>query len=369
MCPTRKSPLAHPLSSLRRKEGLSHAAYAQLVADRHAELGFGTMAARREKIARWESGRVTPELTAQFTIARLHGVPRSEVLRLGWPHWLQLAGGSSVPICAPWTAEEALRSLDALSLPSRALAVDDGHFTVCAHSVDQLLTRWQESCGAPPSLPARQGPPLADTTVTALEDHHRRLRRLCLGEAASTGRVLADAELRTVTELLHTACYGPELGTRLLAAAARASCLSGLLAYELGDQARAQTAYVAALRASVPARDRGLGLSALVLLAAQQAGQGAPANALRILAAAGSTPQVPAGSPVPALVEAARGAARTLLERAAHTSPEDEFTSTELDILIRHTFANDALPTTAVCAQAHQEHTRASGIPSRERLV
>ncbi|WP_158942670.1 hypothetical protein [Streptomyces sp. ERV7] len=371
MCPTHKSPLAHPLSSLRRKEGLSHAAYAQLVARKHAELGFGTMAARREKIARWESGKVTPELTAQFTIARLYGVPRAEVLRLGWPHWLPVAGGPSVPLCAPWTAEEALRSLRSLSRSLQAPAPDGAHFTVCAGSVDQLLTHWQESTRTPPPPPEREGRPPADATVTALETRHHQLRQLCRTETPSTSRVLADAELRMVTELLHTACYGPELGSRLLTAAAHAACLSGLLAYELGDQAHAQAAYVAALRAGVLARAHEPGLWALVLLAAQQATQGAPANALRLLAPADQPPHVPARdrSPLPAVVQVTRQAARTLLERADPTSSDDEFTAADLDILIRHTFAYEAVPAAVIASQAHRGHTPPSGISSHERLV
>ncbi|MEV6552695.1 hypothetical protein AB0M57_28905 [Streptomyces sp. NPDC051597] len=378
MCPTHQSPLAHPLSALRSREGLSHAGYAQLVARKHAELGYGTMAARREKIARWESGKVTPELTAQFTIARLHGVPRSDVLRLGWPHWLHLAGGSPVPLCAPWTAEEALRSLRALSRTPQTPAPDDGRFTVCADSVERLLTHWQETSHTPPAPPERPGRRPADTTITALEGRHDQLRQLCRTETPATGRVLADAELRVVTELLHTAGYEPELGARLMAATARAACLSGLLAYELGDQARAQTAYVAALRAGVLAHDhdREPGLWALVLLAAQQATQGTPANALRLLDRAEPSSPARADSPLPAVVHITRSAARILQERAEHASqhpsehPSSEaaFTTADLDVLIRHTFLHDAVPAAAVAPQAHRGHTPPSGIPCHERL-
>ncbi|MFJ4095606.1 hypothetical protein ACIPYS_28795 [Kitasatospora sp. NPDC089913] len=46
------------------------------------------MAARREKVARWESGRVVPDLATQRAMAELHAVPFAEVLRLGWPRWL-----------------------------------------------------------------------------------------------------------------------------------------------------------------------------------------------------------------------------------------------------------------------------------------
>ncbi|WP_329403638.1 hypothetical protein [Streptomyces melanogenes] len=383
MCPTRKSPLAHPLSLLRRKEGLSHAGYAQLVARKHAELGFGSMAARREKIARWESGKVTPELTAQFTIARLHGVPRSEVLRLGWPHWLHIAGGSSVPLGAPWTAEEALRSLHLLARPQQAPVLDDVLFTVCTAPLDQLVAHWLESFRTPPSPPEREGHPVADVTVAALEGRHRQLRRLLPTEAPSASRLLADAELRVVTELLHTAGYGPESGARLLSAAARAACLSGLLAYELDDQARAQAAYVAAVRAAALVHDHELGLWALLLLAAQQIGQGAPANALRLLAPADQPPHVPlrAASPLPPLVDAARRTARALLvetdgtprhrpdrspEPSGHPSPAERFT--ELETLIRHAFTYDTTPTGAVPAQAHRGHSPSPGIRARERI-
>ncbi|MGW1289035.1 hypothetical protein ACWD4N_36570, partial [Streptomyces sp. NPDC002586] len=65
----------HPLALLREQTGLSHGAYAQLIARTHADLGFGTMAARREKIARWESGKVTPETSAQLAIAHVHQIP------------------------------------------------------------------------------------------------------------------------------------------------------------------------------------------------------------------------------------------------------------------------------------------------------
>ncbi|HXL89462.1 MAG TPA: hypothetical protein VN969_10895 [Streptosporangiaceae bacterium] len=46
----------HPLAALRVVTGHSLASYARAVAERHAELGFGHMACRREKVARWEAG-------------------------------------------------------------------------------------------------------------------------------------------------------------------------------------------------------------------------------------------------------------------------------------------------------------------------
>ncbi|AYG78671.1 hypothetical protein DWB77_00779 [Streptomyces hundungensis] len=370
MCPTHKSPLAHPLSLLRRKEGLSHSGYARLVALKHAELGFGGMAARREKVARWESGKVTPELTAQFTIAQLHGVPRAEVLRLGWPHWLHLADGPSVPLCAPWTVEEALRSLRALSRSRDASAPAEALFPGCTTSVDQLIARWQEASRAHPAPLEQEGRPLSEATVAALEDRHLRLRRLCRTEEPATHRVLADTELRMVTDLLHTAGYGPELGARLASTAARAACLSGRLAQAAGDLAHAQASYVTALRVAALVPDAELAPWVLVLLAAQQIGQGAPANAPRLLAAAGPHLRVPArtGSPLPALMEATLNAAHTLMARAEHPLPGGELTVTELDCLIRDAFAEAGQPTTALCPGT-REGRRRPAAAGRARLA
>ncbi|MFF2041765.1 hypothetical protein ACFVVX_15130 [Kitasatospora sp. NPDC058170] len=93
----------HPLAVLRTALGLSQSAYVQLVSDRRAMHGNGRMAARREKVARWESGRVTPDLDTQRAMAEIHDVPFADVLRLGWPRWLPgwSAGGSTGfrPVC------------------------------------------------------------------------------------------------------------------------------------------------------------------------------------------------------------------------------------------------------------------------------
>ncbi|MFJ4097692.1 hypothetical protein ACIPYS_39540 [Kitasatospora sp. NPDC089913] len=99
---------AHPLVALRTATGLSQSAYAQLIARVHAELGHGQMAARREKVSRWESGRITPELSAQLAIARIHGVDRDIVLRLGWPQWLPGATGDHALSGQPWNPQAAI---------------------------------------------------------------------------------------------------------------------------------------------------------------------------------------------------------------------------------------------------------------------
>ncbi|EFL19771.1 predicted protein [Streptomyces sp. C] len=77
-----------------------------LVAETHAALGLGQMAARREKVSRWESGRTIPEHSAQLAMAHIHHVPATEVCRLGWPHWLYLARQPG-PRLRPWARRRA----------------------------------------------------------------------------------------------------------------------------------------------------------------------------------------------------------------------------------------------------------------------
>src|SRR5262245_41707753 len=97
------APHRHPLAALRSRAGYTHGEYARLIAETHAELGFGHMAARREKVSRWEAGRAVPERTAQLAIAHIHAVPKEDVDRLVWPDWLHLAYGDARQLELPWT--------------------------------------------------------------------------------------------------------------------------------------------------------------------------------------------------------------------------------------------------------------------------
>ncbi|WP_369373361.1 helix-turn-helix domain-containing protein [Streptomyces sp. cg36] len=310
--PRNTSASAHPLARLRKRAGLSHAAYAQLVAAHHAELGLGTMAARREKVARWESGKVTPEPGAQLAMARLHGVSRADVLRLGWPHWLQVAGDTEDPFHAPWDAEGALRSLHALVGPLADSA--DRAFVICPTALARLAEAWAERDGEVRPAPTGTGPALDPLTVRTLEVRRRQIHALYLTEGAATARLLAVTELCVVGELLRSRGHGADEGPELLSAAAGAACLSGWLAYESGEHAFAQVAFVAAARLSSLAGHRQLGLWALVLMAAQCVGTGHPAQALALLEPVARVCAGPAG-PGPrlaSLVHLARGTARAL---------------------------------------------------------
>lgn len=80
----------HPLAVLRSLTGDTQESYVRLVSATHRKLGFGALGCRREKVSRWESQGVPPDYRTQLAIAAIHHVPESEVLRMGWPHWLRM---------------------------------------------------------------------------------------------------------------------------------------------------------------------------------------------------------------------------------------------------------------------------------------
>ncbi|MFE0257706.1 hypothetical protein [Streptomyces sp. NPDC059010] len=261
----------HPLALLRDGTGLTHGAYAQLVAETHAALGFGNMAARREKVARWESGKVIPEAKAQLAMAHVHGVPRSEVLRLGWPDWLYAATGHSELLTAPWTWDTALQALDRTG-KATSRSVDRGYQALsCEEGIADLAASWLDAVAATPRWQPAEGHQRIDgSTVDLLEQRQLQLHALVATLGSLAVRPLADAEQRTISDLVRSASCDRATSARLLALAADATSFAGLRAFELGDNMRAQAAYLASLRAAAAAGDPQLGAYGMTLLARQK---------------------------------------------------------------------------------------------------
>lgn len=105
----------HPLAYVRRRHGWSYQDLARVIADHALALGV-PMAARREKVWRWEHWGVVPEADSQRALARALGIPARELELRPWPRWLPAHGG--MPDGLPWTAEGSLTALGTL--------VDDG---------------------------------------------------------------------------------------------------------------------------------------------------------------------------------------------------------------------------------------------------
>ncbi|MFF6959995.1 hypothetical protein [Streptomyces sp. NPDC008317] len=101
----------HPLAYVRRRHGWSYQDLARVIADNARILGV-PMAARREKVWRWEHWGVVPEADSQRALARALGIPSRELELRPWPRWLPAHGG--MPDGLPWTVEGSFTALTAL---------------------------------------------------------------------------------------------------------------------------------------------------------------------------------------------------------------------------------------------------------------
>ncbi|MFJ8473765.1 hypothetical protein [Kitasatospora sp. NPDC094011] len=271
-----RSAVRHPLAVLREGMGLSHGGYARLVAETHAELGYGRMAERREKVARWESGRIVPELTAQLAIAQVHSVPREDVLRRGWPEWLFLATGDDAFLRLPWTASGAAKAL-AESL--RESSVKPQAYLIASDTDnDDLAREWVDTLACCP--PVQEGHQLDPAVLDALEARVAAL--MSMEESLVPGLLgpLAESELRLVTFLINSAEYNQDTGTRLHTAAATAARLCGFVARLAGDYARAQRFYLAGLRSATTAGDHQMAVFMVTVLSGLHHDHGKPALTL-----------------------------------------------------------------------------------------
>ncbi|MFE0457685.1 hypothetical protein ACFW1A_00280 [Kitasatospora sp. NPDC058965] len=191
----------------------------------------------------------------------------------------------------PWTADTAQIALREAGLQVAPVRLTD---LFRGDELARAALHW-----AAPPPPVTGGTGALAVTEAQLAD----LRRSCQGKrrlarACGGGLVLepARAELAMVGKLLELGDYAeqPELGRQLYAVAGRLARLVGWAGADLGQEAAAQRAYVAALRAAHVAGEPSLGVSVVGSLAVQLAYHGAgrgldPAELLdTALAAAGS---------------------------------------------------------------------------------
>ncbi|MEV7601218.1 hypothetical protein AB0O91_28020 [Kitasatospora sp. NPDC089797] len=322
--------MAHPLTLLRASMGLSHPEYARLVAQTHVELGLGQMAARREKVSRWESGRTVPELGAQLAMAHLHGVPAHEVRRLGWPHWIHLVIGDTTLLDQPYTVAGAELALGgALHLPKAprtpSLLLTGGALTAQLRSAVDQMTADDRGAGADPGRPGSSAEQLRwiETRVDALEryEYGTFVPALSLYLAA-------HAEHRLVVRMLGCSRHDVEASRRLFRLAARTALLCSWLSSALGEETRAEQHNLTAVRAAAAAGEPAVAAVAMTQLALRHIIAGNPADGLTAVQAARAVDSRPgAGAAtllhnVAAIVLArtgdAIGAARSLDRAAQH---------------------------------------------------
>ncbi|MEW2574968.1 hypothetical protein [Streptomyces syringium] len=283
----------HPLASLRASLRLSHPAYAQLVAEVHAQLGYGQMAARREKISRWESGRTVPELTAQLAMAHIHQVRGEEVERLGWPHWLYLAADHSALLFQPWTPQGAVDSLRSTARLDHARRLPSLTLTGSALA---SAARTSLSVLAGPQAPhARDGHHVSSDTVAWIESRTRKLELQESGTLTAPAALYfaARAEHQLITTLLTTGGYDRHTGTRLLLLAARTAMLCAWLSRVLGEDIAAERYALAAIRAATAAGARRHVATYMSQLSVKHLIAGDPHDALCLVHAARAITQRP----------------------------------------------------------------------------
>lgn len=269
----------HPLAALRARAGYTHSEYARLIAATHAELGFGHMAARREKVSRWESGRAVPERTAQLAIAHIHAVPEEEVSRLVWPDWLHLAHGDARQLELPWTASAVPEAiLDAVAARRQT---QQEYLLATGRAAKSLAENWleamtEELAKAPEGLAHRAaaGPwePGRGVEPGSVLQACTRLRTLHMFADRFTAGWLVPASEQELRHLADHFVAAPDVlsnGPGLLTLAAEGLALCGFIARLQGEHVSAQRYYVAGMRCATAAGDAETSAAIVTLHAAQ----------------------------------------------------------------------------------------------------
>ncbi|MFI6443569.1 hypothetical protein [Kitasatospora sp. NPDC050543] len=164
----------------------------------------------------------------------------------------------------PWTADTAQTALAEAGADAGPVRLTD---LFRGDELEQAARHW---ASPPPPVTGGEGAlriapeQLADLRLS--HDSKQRLERACGG-----GLVLdpAKAELAMVGKLLELGAYQERLGRELYGAAGRLARLVGWANYDMGNDAAAQRAFVAALRAAHVSGDPRLGVSVVGCLAVQ----------------------------------------------------------------------------------------------------
>lgn len=276
----------HPLAALRAAlGGLSAVEYLNQVNRRHRALGFGAMAIRREKVIRWESGRSTPQLSAQLAMADLHGVPEDSVYDLGWPSWLSLAFPSDRALLRePWDLEGTLASLPGTA---RSRPADRRRTPWAAGAaLDALVGKWSIALSAPAQAIKNGKGRVTEEMIEAFTGPLARVSRLDDVLGGELTRRIARANFEVLSSLARDSAYGDATGRRLFQTLSEAARICGWLYFDSGLHSAAQSYYVTALRASAMADDGVTGANTLAFMAIQSYSEGDPADAVKLVDAA-----------------------------------------------------------------------------------
>ncbi|MFF2041757.1 hypothetical protein ACFVVX_15085 [Kitasatospora sp. NPDC058170] len=270
----------HPLTILRLGLALSHADYSRLVARTHLELGHGHMAARREKVSRWESGRVVPERSAQLAIARIHSVPTAEVGFPCWPFWLYPYSRLVLMTTWPWRCGDVV---DTFRGPGPGRGLGPAHQSSLAVAGSGLRNFLLYAMAALADRSKPREPPTASSVrdvlegrVSDLEGMHREAMGFGL-EAAVAG------EFGFLTEILAGSGNDGVTQSAILALLVRVAVVGGAVHQERSQFTAAEEYLLLAVRAAVAIGSEPLAASCLTSLAAlhERAGEFTGSRTLR----------------------------------------------------------------------------------------
>jgi hypothetical protein len=252
--------IAHPLTAVRAAHGWTLADVAEIIRSRSRL----NMAARREKVWRWEHRTAAPEQLAQYALADELGVDRALVDTHGWPGWLLLVDPGE-PTGGAWTPEAAAEVLD--RVVSSAAMDRRGFLLLSGAAATNLALLWD---GAAPATPAASDAgPVTPEVLDQLDGRLTQLWRLddLLGGGAVLDAGMAD--LRLVARLIRHGRYDAATGTRMWSLAAAQARFCGFAAFDAGREAAAQRFWHAGLRAAAAAGDVDQGVYVLSNLALQ----------------------------------------------------------------------------------------------------
>ncbi|MFF4989229.1 hypothetical protein ACFY19_18710 [Streptosporangium saharense] len=268
----------HPLATLLDRNRWTAVMFLKRVSDKHRAREGSATATRKEKVSRWISGSITPEITVQEAMADVLGVDPQEVRRRGWPDWLFLAFDDDHTILeSPWTPAGTVQALESVGGP-----VDRRGFLVASSgALAAMVAQWAT---APHSAAtSTSGRRIGQQVVTLFDTRLDALRHLDDQVGSGQAYDAATAELRLITRILREASYSDNTGRGLYALAAEASRLAGWCAYDSGHTATAERHFITAVRASASSGNDTAGASALAFWANLRYTNGDPRGALDLI--------------------------------------------------------------------------------------
>lgn len=234
------------LDYLVQHHGGTAASFLRRIAERHKNLGYGGLGSHRQKLDRWKRG-TEPDRYTQLALADLLNVPANDVIRLGWPTWLERA----VPDVL-LSAHHATTSLHhAPERPGdpvqrrRFLILSAAGGASAAFNMPTPAEAESDTTGR------RVG-----TSIASL--HEQRLDALRhLDDRIGSGHVYSGAvgEYNMINDTLCSASYTEHVEHRLVAVAADAQRAAGWTAYDSGDPDTAEEHFAAAAELALKSGD------------------------------------------------------------------------------------------------------------------